>query len=554
MLKRTLVFLLILMISLAACQNEDGEDDGEDFVVPQQPALVIRSDTASQAGSLSSSCWPAGLGNTQCTLSFPDMASVDGLSVDSMGTVALDISGGQSPDEVVLRVLDESGATVQEETFAAGEPIEFSLNNVSTGRYQVEVDAYFYGLAETDAVLNSLFALDVGGVAVASDPTDTPEPSENTTQAPTEMMTEAPSQSVTEMATEVATEMMPAATESATEVPTMTEAAPTVLVTEAVTAVMTEMPTDIATEAVTTAPTEMMTETVVEAATAMATEAMTEAATMDMVEIEAMTEVATEDTPDKATSTATASPTNTLASDDPAVAATEDTTPDLQVPTFTPSATATLLPSDTLAPTETTAASNTPTTAPSDTLAPTQTAAPTNTPTATATLLPSDTPIPTVDPNLPTATITPFADGSSNELPTESATEPSLEDVEDMLPMLVVLVGGQEFGPVGVTFCTDPEDEDTCETFVARDADELSPLTVGSNNSIALQLDSESPLSLSYNLISRNTFESAFSDTIENRRLVVFSMNASSGLYLLRVEVIWETMRAEYAFELEVTD
>ena len=502
MAKRTLILLLLATLILAAC----GEDGGEDFIAPEQPQFVLVNAQTNATGQNNNVCWPAGVGNIRCEVSFPTDGDLQNITAMVGDEITLNQTSGLAPNSLRVRVLDGANNVVQEQQLNSVAP--FTIENVPDGRYRIEVVAYYTDLEETDALVSSVFGLDLS-VAVATDngtqngtasetPTTAPSevPTEVMTEAPTEVMTEAPTETPTATATDVPPTVTPTATEEASEV---------------------------ATEASTEAATELATETITD-------EAPTEAVTVSVAE-----DVATDTATATQAASATPEPTTEVeptATQMASATATEaevatETVPPTATNTQTPSATATLIPTDTSVP-------------------------PTNTPTLTATLVPpTDTPVPTATTPPPTVTNTPgpsptitpfgFTGGDPNVLGGDEA------------PEIVLLADGEEFVPQGGEFCTHPSDDAFCVDF-ETELDNIVPARISTGSNISVQINANArPANLIAQIVDVTQTENFFEEQESNRRLVVFDVTVPAGRYLLIVEAQWSNVRVFYQFPLIVT-
>jgi hypothetical protein len=563
MVSKLRLFFVLIATALFVIACGETDDGGEDFTAPEQPQFVLIAEDETATGTQTNICWPEGFGNIRCDIG-ASPAQPDALRADGGDAITLSQTVGVPPAEIVVRVVDAEDSVVQETAFTADDVQQFQLEDLANGEYRIELDAFYNDLAQTDAVVNTVFALAIGPVAVAQEPTTTPA------EAPLTEPTITPTDDTGPTATEMDT------------TPTTT-------------------PTDERDDsAATPTPTTGVTETVVPGPGATDTEAppsptstLTAAAT------------ATDDTTPTVGPTSTAPSTATATTDDDDLSAPQ-ATDDITEPTAAATVTATVTSTITVT------ATDTPTNTPTNTASPTPTNTATFTPSATATatatpsatLTPTATATPTRDPDLPTFTVTPFgavatdtptstatatetatATASTTASPTTSPVPASVtptdipatstatptpvgtdagttdEDVvtlEDVgAPPIVLLVDGEEFTPLGGQFCTDATDEATCETFTTppelAEEMELPEIALGTRVSVQVDFD-ERPLLLDVELRSRRGLETVFEETQANRRLIVFDVDVPGGSYILDVEVTWEDIRAIYIFELSVDE
>ncbi|KAB2866303.1 MAG: hypothetical protein F9K46_02600, partial [Anaerolineae bacterium] len=298
--------LLLFTFILAACGG------GEDFSAPNQPNLSLQAGEQSDAGLRTVACWPKGEENVSC-----EFTSNAGSPSPS---TALAVQGGQA---VTVAIANPEGVALpnqvvitSRETDAAGNPLfimqidpaqstEFVLA-LPSGRYLLDVTAYYADIEGSSATVSNVFAVDVGQAVagnVTPEPTEavtpdaTPEITTEVTEVATEAATPEATAESTEEATEIATvevtpepsEGTPQATEEtgasggdATETPEATEEP-------------TAEPTEVVTEPATTEEATTATPEATESATPVTPVATTPVATEEVVTpTEAATEVATE--------------------------------------------------------------------------------------------------------------------------------------------------------------------------------------------------------------------------------------------------------------------
>lgn len=561
MAKRQRLFFILIATALLIVACGENDDGGEDFSVPEQPQFVLVSEDETTSGSQTNICWPEGFGNVRCEISFPDVAGLTPLQAEPDANLTLNQPAGAVPSALVVRVFDADDNMVQETSFAADDVQQFQLDNLQAGRYRLELEAFYTDLAQADAVVNTVFALNVGPVGVAqvpdADETATTVPATPTTtpSAVVEEATDTP-QAATEAATDNATEEPTQATTTTTTTTTATEATDETLEVDASTA--TPAATETEDETAQGANAAEDTPAPTKEATVVASTATNAPATASATPDEEPTDVpAPSTTVSDATTEADVSIT-------PGATETAETEEAESTATAGPSTTATPRPSNT--PTATFTATQTPT--PSATMTASATSTPSDTPTPTFTASPS--PTPTRDPSLPTETVTPF--GGVPETPTDTptatdvaatevATDLETDDSDDNTtleelgaPPIVLLANGDEFTPLGGQFCTDASDDSTCAPFSAEEENILVP-RVASGSRLSLQVEfDERPQTFGIALRTRGSLETILRDEQSGRRLLLFNVEAPAGSYILDVEVVWQDIRTVYAFQLTVTE
>ncbi len=283
MKRQALIFFIILALFIAACDSDNG---GEDFVEPTRPTLTISNGDVSVNGQLLNICWPKGTGNVSCEPTFGDAAPTETLPVTANSQITISVGEADAPDRLVVIGSNPAGEVLYSQTFWRGESPSFPIDSFGSNLSELEITAYYDNLQESEAVVSSVFAVEMAGaVAVDQTPdaTDDVPPTEAATAEPTEeataaVETEMPTEEATPVAdTEVptaeSTEDMTAAVE--TEMPTeeamaeSTEESTPAADTEVPTTESTEEPAETATDEVgiSEAPTEETTMTVTEEAT-----------------------------------------------------------------------------------------------------------------------------------------------------------------------------------------------------------------------------------------------------------------------------------------------
>ncbi len=482
--------LLLFTFILAACGG------GEDFSAPNQPNLSLQAGEQSDAGLRTVACWPKGENNVSCEFTS---------NADSPSTT-LAVQGGQA---VTVAIANPEGVALpnqvvitSRETDAAGNPLftmqidpaqstEFVLA-LPSGRYLLDVTAYYADIEGSSATVSNVFAVDVGQ-AVAGNVT--PEPTEAVTPAATPEVTA----EVTEVATEVTTpeatvESTPEATAESTEIATV-EATPEA--TEA---------TPQATE---------------DTGTGGGDETETPEATEEVIEPTAEpTEVATEPVSTEEVATATEEATEPATPISPIII-----TPVATEEVVTPTETATEVATETATPTEEV----------------TEVVAP---PTNTATPSPSPT---TAVP--PTATSTPTATPTLGVSPTNT----SVFEV-DAPPAAALKVSGRNYQPVGYDYCRrNASNELVCvkQPFSATGSTATS-IRAARNAAANIRIEGSRPTSIEINYLSRDTLQPIASETRVGDNVVLFNLGVAAGSYILAVEIVWPDMTVTYYFQLQV--
>ncbi|PJF44652.1 MAG: hypothetical protein CUN55_02840 [Phototrophicales bacterium] len=510
MFRHKLVLVIAIFFALAACQNNTTT---EEFTEPARPQVVLASAGALANGQTVNICWPVGTENTHCTPNPLNEETLIHLPAPQGQLVTVQVTDGELPNEIAVRVLDENGTFISDALYTTEQPYIVPTDNLDVGVYRVEVSAYFYDIAGADGVIDSVFALEIGPLAVAQDPTPSQVNGVETevpTEMPTEIMTEVPTEEI-----------------STTVEPTEPTASITATMEETVIVAETEQATEIA-------------------ITPEVTEIATEIMTLEPIEnTNTPTSIATDAT---TIATNTISPASTEAVD--AIEVQTEGTPFMtntpEPPTLTPTATNTPTATFTLTPSLT--PSNTPTHTPTFT--------PSNTPTHTSTFTPTVTHTPTG----PTPTYTPFVFGSST--PTQGATvtlaptrsretDATITAEQAGAPVVVLVAVGEDFLPLGVEYCETLEQTE-CPRFPA--APNSPPIAVKQGSTVALEIQGQRPNSVEFEIIDRSSLTPIFGATRRGRRIVLFDVDVPIGVYFLNAEVIWPEERATYYFSIVVSE
>jgi hypothetical protein len=227
-MKRIFVLAGIMLVLLAACGG--GDSGGEAFTQPTRPNLVLQAGERSVGGALVNICWPKGEGNTSCEPTFGSIEPQDALAVTKDDAITIGVGPAAAPDELVVKSGNLSLI------FRAGENAQFPVNALNDGRNRVEVTAYYFDLAGAQAVVSSVFAVDVATgtavVAVATPTTEAGTVATATQATPTEATTEEPTDTPVIVASPTAAPVQPTNT-PAPPSPTSTIAAPTASATQA---------------------------------------------------------------------------------------------------------------------------------------------------------------------------------------------------------------------------------------------------------------------------------------------------------------------------------
>ncbi len=232
--QQTFFALIIFVLIVAAC----GGDSGDDFVEPERPVILIGNGEATVGGQLLNICWPKGTGNVSCEPSFAADDPVDALTIERTDTLTINVSEAEPPDEFLIesRELGPGGEPLISLTVQGSEQIELVASELSDGRNILDITAFYYNLAESQAIVTNSFAVDVGTFVAEVTPEATEE-SEPTVTPTVEVSLEATAtitptvepteveatETPTEEASPEATEPIEVATEEETEEPEPTE-------------------------------------------------------------------------------------------------------------------------------------------------------------------------------------------------------------------------------------------------------------------------------------------------------------------------------------------
>jgi hypothetical protein len=211
--QKTFFALIVLVLIVAACGGDDG---GEDFEAPVRPVIVIRNGDETVGGQLLNICWPRGTNNVSCEPSFAEGDPIDALTIERSDTITISVSESAPPDEILIesREIGPGGDPLISLTLQGGNDIELVASELSDGRNILDITAFYYDLAESQAVVTNAFAVDVGTVVAVDvtpevtdeteEPTDEPTVDVTETPTPTLAPTDTPEPEDTEEPTEVA--------------------------------------------------------------------------------------------------------------------------------------------------------------------------------------------------------------------------------------------------------------------------------------------------------------------------------------------------------------
>ncbi|NDJ86570.1 MAG: hypothetical protein GYB66_11835 [Chloroflexi bacterium] len=500
---------------MAACGGDDDSDDTEEaFTEPVRPVLNLQAEDVSVTGQLRTICWPEGSGNLRCEPTFGEIVPIDSLLVARADQILVNVGPAESPDELVVTAYDARGDSLFNLSFVEGETATFPAINLSEGRNILEVTAYYYDLEGADALVSSVFAVDVG-TAVASGS----ELGEGTGTPPSEDETTTPTLEVTEEETETV-EATPAPTETpeqATLAPDETDEVEDMDATPSGAGAGDDTETPATDE---TTP------------TAEATPTPGPGETMPAGVDEETTTPEDQPTGDDATEEPDDEETPELPPDEPEAATpTIETTrtpmPTTEVPVETATPTLELPTEDIVSPTAT--ATNT---------RPVPTA--TNTPSPTVTVEQPASATPTITP-MPSVTLVPTAD---------------MDDPEGFVgiaPEVTLSVRGRDYGPVGIEYCRrSSPNEQVC---VERPADETPRrVIIGRGNAVIAEIEGERPETVVYQVRSVTDLRPLVSENRDGDNNVLFTLNLPSGDYLLSIRVSWPGRNGTYYFRIRIVE
>lgn len=495
MIRRLGIVLIFVILLLAACTTQKDDDSGEPFVEPARPNILIENAGVTVGGQVTNICWPQGQGNVRCEPSFERPAPPDTLIVSREDSVSINLGESAAPDELVIVSRDPQGGLVFSQTFRVGEVPQFPVTSLQDGENLLEVTAYYYNLAGSEAVVSSVFSVEVG-VAVAIDTTPTAEASPSATETVDE----------TPVVEATATPTIPTATPTIAISPS-----PTASIEETSEVEVTEMPailTSTPTTETVISPTETIEAVGVTPSLPVVAESLvptTETATPTSNSSISVTEAV------DATAIVEESETPTDETLEPVISpsATEDS---VFTPTFTPSATPTVPPT---------------TVVPSHTF----------TPSPTVTLSPTVTPSHTFTPS-PT--------------PTEPIPTSAVEAFFGEVPPLQLSVAGRDYLPIGYTYCEPgPNNQVVC---VSQPTDPTLRVRLFRQTlPMALQIGGdERPNTVKYRIVDATTLSPLARGERPGANVLLLNFTLAPGDYLLSIEVVWPSTSGTYYFRLQV--